>query len=121
MLHSSHVKPEVLRKANEAELLLYAHSSAAKNVTEAMSDETIAFQFQTGSRKRRFKADALSRFKSTLAALLGDLLYAQSTKDAEGFCWRRSNRTSFSSTLAESRHYEAVKASWRDLGYLECQ
>lgn len=113
------MKPEVLRNANEAELLLYAHSSEAKKATAALSDGIIEFQFQTGSRKRKIKADVLSRFKSTLAALLGDLLHAQSTKDAQGFCWRRSNRASFSSTLAESRQYEAIKASWRQLGYLE--
>lgn len=115
----NYVKPEVLRKANQAEQLLYAHSAEAVRSVETLSAQTIEFQFQQGSRKRKFKADVLSRFKSTLAALLGDLLYAQSTKDAEGFCWRRSNRTSFSSTLAESRHYESIKSSWRDLGYLE--
>ena len=111
--------PKALRAANMAELLLKPHSIEAKTVVRMLSELTINEQFEIGDRTRRMKQGPLDRFNATVAALLGDLLFAQLHAEAEGFCWRRSDKDLFKYTMAESRPYETLKKLWTHMGYIE--
>jgi len=71
----------------------------------------------TNSHDRSQKA--LASFEATKAALVADLLIAQRNQEAEGFCFRSSDRDKFKKTLAESRPYEALKVAWKELGLLD--
>ncbi|WP_295512956.1 hypothetical protein [uncultured Sulfitobacter sp.] len=113
------IDPEVLREAEFAELELIPHSDEAMALERALSNQTQTYLFSEGIRKRKFKEDALARFKSTLSALVADLLVAALNEEADGFCFRPSNRAGFKDTVAESRHYETLKSAWSDLGLIE--
>ncbi|WP_215193800.1 hypothetical protein [Falsiruegeria litorea] len=111
--------PSILRAADLADLLQYPVSKEAQAVVGILMTETIQWQFDNGIKKRNPKADVVERMRSTIAALLGDLLVAALNEEAEGFCRRPSDKASFKTTLAESRLYEALKRDWADLGYIE--
>ncbi|WP_176250210.1 hypothetical protein [Sulfitobacter sp. HGT1] len=113
------IAPEVLRKAEFAEFELVLHSDAAEALEHFLSDQTQAYLFSSGLRKRKFKDDALVRFKRTLSALAADLLVAALNEEAEGFLFRPSKRDDFKNTVAESRHYDTLKSAWADLGLIE--
>ena len=57
--------------------------------------------------------------RSTIAALLGDLLVAALNTEAHGFSFRESDKSLFKYTMAESRHYETLRTVWVALGYME--
>ena len=101
--------PAQLRQAELAELLQHPVSVAGIEATEELSKETIAFLLEAGRRKRRFKEAVLDRFNATVGALASDLLVAALNSEALGFCYRPSDRAAFTRTVAESRHYEALK------------
>lgn len=111
--------PEVLRKAEYAEFRMIPYSDAAKALEQALTDQTQGYLFASGIRKRKFKDDALTRFRSTVSAFVAELLVAALNEDAEGFCYRSSNRAGFSKTVAESRHYDALKSAWAGLELIE--
>lgn len=102
-----------------AGLLLKPSSDEARQLVAALSGEAADYLLRTGKRTRRMKQDARERFEVTLGALLGDLVFAANNTEAAGYCWRQSKRELFRDTLAESRHYEAIKVAWKELGYIE--
>ncbi|MGR3373711.1 hypothetical protein [Pseudooceanicola nanhaiensis] len=108
-----------LRMAEHADLLCWAASPTAMAVVSDLFEEHIRWQFDHKLRSRNPKGPAADGIKATIAALLGDLLAAALNHDAEGFCYRSSDRTGFKATRAESRAYEAVKSSWQALGHIE--
>lgn len=115
----SHIKPQILRAAEIAELLLQPVSLEACHLVETLAGEVAEHQFAAGHRKRKHKEGAYQRFVSSVGALLGDLLVAARNTEAEGFCWRLSRRVLFKYTRAESRAYDDLKRDLTALGYLE--
>ncbi|MBO9449899.1 hypothetical protein J7426_06505 [Tropicibacter sp. R16_0] len=111
--------PEVLRAADPAEFLQFPVSPEANEIVDTLMAEFIQWQFDNGERIRSPDEKSAERMSSTVAALLGDLLVAALNEEAEGYCYRGSDRGAFKANLAESRAYEALKRCWKNLEYME--
>ena len=111
--------PEALRAADYAYLLMMPISEEAEAAVEDLFNQVIAWEFAQGHRKRNPKADVADRMRSTIAALLGDLLIATLNVPAEGYCRRSSKKPSFQYCMAEYRLYQVLRRAWQALGYMD--
>ncbi len=102
-----------------ASLVMLPFSEDAHSVVEAILRQTISFQRKQGRRERGLTASSARSLKATIAALLGDLLDAALNTEANGYCWRESDKGKFKNTLATSRHYETLKEEWHLMGLMD--
>lgn len=118
-LQAPEKNPVALREAEHADLVSFAVSDAAKEAVEILYGQHIEWELVNKLRKNKVKDSAAEGMKSTVAALLGDLLAAALNTASEGYCYRGSARGEFKYTLAESRAFEGIKKSWKALGLLD--
>lgn len=109
-------KPElnfnVLNAAHMASLRLIPCSDAVSEAVDDLLEQTVSFRKTQEPKSRMPKQKDLGTLRSTIEALVGDLLEASMNKKAEGWCWRLSDRNGFGNTRATTRHYDTLYKWW---------
>ena len=110
---------EILDAAKMAELLRVASTAEAKGFVEELTSNTLAHEAEVRPRKRKRRPQDAKTFAGAIGAFAADLILHSGNAEAEGFCYRSSDKDGLADTLCSSRSFEHLIDFWPAMGLLE--
>lgn len=102
-----------------SELLRQPETDLALALVERLKWETLAFEAKHHPRKQKWRQKDLETLRTSIGALVADLLLHASNEASAGFMYRSTQRSQFTETYCSSRHYEFLLSMWPEMEWVQ--